>query len=259
MKRKGHLLNNPTEEQKEAIMKSTLSQARMEQWVIAANESYYKLDDEWPKRPLDIVDTIVISATNNSSWGANEFMNHDTSDNNDVTPGKPLPGITCHLFINSSGHLERTSDFKNILLHTPGVNTRSLCVMIQYGITGNSSAPPKKIMNSLENLLVALCLELKLNPQTAIIGQSEAKWKFLPWLKGHRNLYKIAPGTLLDMDSLRKNVTSLMKKKLKYAQCFNGEIDYKFGTDAKLALNSFNSESISFLYRTSFVNKYHKK
>lgn len=250
LRRKGHLLKNPTDEQIEAIYRSIIKKTRIEQWGILNNTHIYLVDEEnpWPKRGETVIDKIVIGSTMNASWDAKKMYEFDTSKSNDVTPGRPLPGISYHLFINASGLVEKVSEYDNLLSHTPGINARSIGVVMQYSIKNNDAAPTKKILGSLERLLTVLCLEFKLNPYKAIVGQFEVKKRWMKFLKGHRSCSE-SPGHLVPLDALRETVAVNIKKKLKYAGFINGPIkDSKFTKTVSEALNRFQSDAVKLLY-----------
>ena len=164
IKRKGHSLHNPTDDQIKSIELQTLRKTRIEQWHI--EENIYQ--SVWPKRPLEVIDTIVVGATDSATWNSNQLFNFDKSTKNNVTPGKTLPGISYHIFVNNSGLVEKVAGYEDLVSHTKGINTRSIGVVIQYNISNNSAPPVQKIMAGLEKILSILCLEFKLNPYKAI-------------------------------------------------------------------------------------------
>ena len=170
LKRKGHTLARPTSKQKSEIFSALLKKMKIGNWEIADTNKSYEgfLDSPWKQRPIEIIDTIVIGANNTDHWGIEEQFEFDISTNNDVTPGKSLDGITWHIFIDYNANMKKTSDFKNILWHTPFYNTKSIGIGLQYAITNNDSPPAKRIIAELERALVLLCLQFKLNPYKAI-------------------------------------------------------------------------------------------
>jgi len=264
LKRKGHLLHNPTEQQIEAIRHTIIKQSRLFPWTIIDTTQMYDYYNNcekdgikpWHKRHLSVIDTIVIAATNGGvGWDAASLFDLDTSKENNITPGKPLPGSSYHLFVNASDIVERISAFENITYHTPGVNTRSIGIVIQYKVDNNSAPPTSKIIKSLEKILTILCLEFKLDPYKAIKTQSSVRSNLIPWLKGHKDI-KDSPGVLVDINSIQKNVAVTMQKKLRYACLYNGPINGKINKATRKAINEFYSDAVQLLYNNMAVNYY---
>ncbi len=265
-KRKGHTLHAPTDEQKFEIRDALLRKIRIEEWKIDDVTEFFSYDegtnDKWNTRSESLIDTIVIGATDAARWDSKEMEIYDKSLNNDVVKER-LPGISYHLFINTNAVVEKTSNYNNVTWHSPGVNSRSLGVVLQYTINGNKNAPPKRMLLALERLLVVLCMEYKLNPYKAIKSQSEIyrqlKTKlllWLPWIKWHRKTGKISPGSLVPLNAIKEQVVIKMKTKLQYADLYDGQIDAKFNRATRKALNSFHSDSIKLLYSTNLLSKF---
>jgi len=253
--RKGHLLLNPTQTQIKEIQQAYLRKSRIEQWKIVDQRSFFS--SEWKKRPRAVIDTLIVGATNSNSWSPKDVYDFDTSKNNDVTLGSPLPGITCHLFINAqSGIIEQCADYEDLTFHTRGCNLRAINITLQHLVTGNTAAPIKKMVEKLEHLLCLLCLEFKLDPYKAIKAQHEIKFKWLPWTKGHSHIDDLAPGHILSMDNLRRNVSIMLKRKLDYAGVFEGQINETFDKDAYKAINKFDSGSIRHLYKKTTIENW---
>lgn len=259
LKRKGHLLKNPTKKQVQSVWKAKLRQARMNLWKIINNESrydYYNHCEEdglksWAKRPLNIIDKIIVSATNKTSWDAGDLYDLHISPKNPVTPGKPLPGAAYHFFVNDRGTIEQISDVANITTHTATMNTRSIGVVIQYLVSGNTREPIVTLESTLQRLLVILCMQYKLNPYKAIRGQREISLaRFLTFIKGDRSCTD-APGHLVLLDTLRRRVAIEIQQKLKYAKLYDGQIKGKFNRETRKALNEFSSDSLSMIYESS--------
>jgi hypothetical protein len=261
LRRKGHLLHNPTTEQIKEIYGALLKKIRIQNWFIHDKASLYT-DKSWPVRSIDTIDTIVISSTDSSQIDADKLYELDTSVENSITPGKPLPGIATHIFLNATGLVEKTADYMYILPHTPGVNARSISIMLQYVATGNNSLPAERIKSTLEKLLTSLCLEFKLNPYKAIKGQRETvlvKNKYLYWLtvfmKGRKTNLKTSPGPLVPLSALRESVAIKMQQKLLYAGVFDGQVDGKFTRSMAAALNKFQSSALKNLYLPIKIEK----
>lgn len=239
-------MQNPTDKQIAAVEQAYLRQARIHQWRIEDN-----LDDsEWRKRPRDIIDTIVVEATDSATYNASQWKKNDLSKHNTITPGIPLPGISCHIFINASGIIEYITDYGDMIPHTKGKSHRSISVMIQYSVKNNDAPPVKKIQESLTRILVLLCLEFKLNPHTAIMGHYENKWyNKLPLLKGRIKEMDASPGILVPLNNIRNEVAIDLKRKLRYAKAYDGQIDSTVTRDVLKALNKFNSDAIHHIYK----------
>lgn len=240
LKKKGHILQNPTEDQVYSVHDNTLRKTRIENWFI--EENGYK--NNWSKRPLNIIDSLVITASNCDPASSAKIYKKDTSPDNCVTKGTPLPGIGTHIYINASGLSEKVSAFEDLIIHTSNNNTNSISIMIQYLIDGNSSSPTKKVMRGLERTLALLCLMFKLNPLTAIKTQKSCRFKWLPFGKG-RNIEKYAPGMLFDLSNLRKEICITMQRKLFYAGLYDGVVDGKYSRKLRKAINEFSSNAIS--------------
>lgn len=250
-KRKGHLLFNPTEDQLTQMKYEYLRKVRMHRWSII--DSTDTFPSSWQKRPEDIIDSIIIHSTDSSNWTSLDIYSMDTSSKNDVIYGKPLPGISCHYFINSGGIIEQTCNPVFLTMHTKGKNTRSISIMIQYAIKNNASQPPTQLMLSLNKLLVILCLKYKLNPYKAIKGLGECiKWPAV-FSHGHTNNSGISPGPLVSMDEVRRNVAIEMKRRLNYAGLNIGTINNIIDSTVCKAVNSFNSTSLNMLVNPIFT------
>lgn len=249
VKRKGHLLHNPTDDQIRETEEEYIRKAKI-QWRI----EYNVYPSEWAKRPVELIDALVIGATDMAAWNSKNLYDFDTSTKNNVIPGKALPGISYHLFINSNGVIEQTAEYEDLIWHTSGVNYTSLGIVIQYGITNNSAMPTQKVMQSLEKILTILCLQFKLNPYKAIKGQSEISKKIFPFTKGHKSLESISPGMLISMNELRRRIAINLNRKLKSAETvrFNS-ITPDFTSDSIEALNKFKSISIRRIYKNTPV------
>jgi len=256
LRRKGHTLLKPTDSQKNAIFTAMLKKMKIANWDIDdVSDTYdnYISDNYWPERPLDIIDTIVVGSNNSDNWDVGDQFDFDTSDNNDVTPGKPLNGISWHIFINENGMVKYSNLYKHILPHTPFGNTRSIGIGMQYLITNNDTPPAKRMLIVLERTLVLLCLQFKLNPYKAIKTQSEIttplfKRLFYSFATGHKKTATISPGPLVPIQAIIEQVAIKMQTKLKYAGLYHGPIDGAFNEETKRALNLFHSESIELLY-----------
>lgn len=250
--RKGHTLVNPTDSQISAINLGIVRKMRIEQWVVLDNLDLYEYEDPseniWLQRPESIIDKIILSATDSNNWSAANLYKLDISKDNSILENESLPGISCHLFVNSSGVVERTSSYSNKIYHTPANNLTSLNMTIQYLMTHNSSSPTRKIIMSLERILTMLCLEFKLNPYKAILGQREARFTWLPFTKGRKKFIHISPGYLVSIDAIRREVAIMIQRKLAYLGLYNSEINGKFDRVTKKALREFNSESLKGLY-----------
>ena len=234
----------------------------MNQWVIMDNVDQYpegaggrtngKLKKRfgWPTRKEGVIDKIIVSATDSTAWDAENLYGFDISEDNDITPGKPLGGISCHIFINSNGTIEKVTEYDSMTLHTPGINMRSINITIQYLITDNLSEPNAKIQKSLQEILAILCLQFKLNPHKAIRGQSEVWYARIPFLKGRRKNISTSPGVLLNLDAIRNKVALDLQKKLMYVdQDYDGPITKRLNRKAKKALNRFISNHMKNLYQ----------
>ena len=245
-KRKGHELLSPKEHQIRALENTLIKTIKIEPWKVEDNSSFYS--NLWSKRDTDLIDTIVIGSTDNSTWNSMTQYKFDTSKLNDVTPGKPLPGMTCHVFINASGMIEKVAGFDNLIHHTKGINGRSVMIKIQYSVTNNVTPPSCKIIASLERILVILCLLYKLDPYKAIKAQKEVRFKWLPFTIGQKSLQRVSPGIFVPMDNIRRNVAIILKKKLKYAGLYDGPINEVFSNKTYKAMNGFNSLCIRHLF-----------
>ena len=247
IKRKGHLLLNPTQQQIDELEISLLRKTRIEQWIIEDIAEDYP--NEWPTRDPEIIDTIIIAASDHSQWSSFDLMKLDTSEKNDVTPGKPLPGFSYHIFINSNGLIEKLVDLDKITYHTACNNIRSIGILLQYSVSKNSAPPQSKLIQALIRTLTILSLQFKLNPYNAILGQAEALGKFCLFdSKGHKHIPKESPGPLISMDNIRRETAIMVKKKLKYYSDFKTSIDSKFDEKTIQALRDFNSGIINKLY-----------
>jgi hypothetical protein len=252
VKRKGHLLHNPSAEQIAETEYEYLRKAKINQWSIE-NNIYIS---SWKQRPLDIIDTIIVGATDAPSWNSKTLYDFDTSIKNNVTPDIPLPGISYHIFINASGIIERVAVYTDLISHTKGNNARSIGIVIQYGISNNSAEPSKKILAALEKTLAILCLQFKLNPYKAIKGQGEAisgikSPVFSMFSKGHKGTEHVSPGLLVSMDEIRRRVAIMVKRKIQYAESVSGPIKPEFDSNTMKLMNRFNSTAVSRLYSNS--------
>ena len=257
--RKGHILSNPTTKQIDAVHVAIIRKVRIDQWTIENNVDLYNdyedSDNKWLQRPESIIDKIILYSTDSSSWSARDLYLFDRSTRNDITPGKELPGMSAHIFINSSGVVEKTSDYTNIITHTPANNITSLAIAMQYLMTNNSAPPTKKVLSSLERALTLLCLEFKLNPYKAIVGQRESRFTWIPFLKGRKKYLDKSPGDLISLDNIRREVAIKLQKKLNYYGNYKGPINGKFNLETRNALKDFNSNSINKLYQKLEIKK----
>lgn len=241
----------------DAINNTVIKKSRI-QWKITDHRTQYNDSDGWIRRPLDVIDTIIVSSTGNHAWQAGNQYYLDTSKDNDVTPGKPLPGIGCHLFVNNTGLIELTSDYENVIYHTPGSNYRSLNVLIQYAVENNNAEPTSKILSALTRLLTILCLQFKLDPYKAIKGQSETFRKsFNPllWFMKGRPVDQIisSPGPLVDMSHIRQRTATEIQKKLLYAGLYSGTVRGIIDKRTKRGINLFYSEALQKLYTRGII------
>lgn len=257
-KRKGHLLLNPTDDQIVSINEALLRKTRVDQWRVEDNTDHYS--NEWPLRDPDAIDTIVIGSSDSATWNSSTLYNFHTSKKNSITYGTPLPGLATHLFINASGIIERVTSYDKTVWNTRGANTRSIFITLQYAMSLNNATPPKKIMIALEKILTLLCLEFKLNPLKAIKGQHEIyagkHWfPFYGLLKGDTNMQSTSPGVLISMDNIRREVAIMLKRKLRYAEAYDGPINDVIDKKTAKALNGFNSGALSLIYHTFVKTK----
>jgi len=238
-RKKGHLLKRPSQQKIYEIRKSLIRKARLDQWKITDNSSFYLNEDKsWPQRSIGLIDTIVISITDNEHCNASKLYEIDS---------ECAPGITCHLFVGSNSIVEKTSEFTNIINHTPGISTRSLNVTVQYKAKDATLPPPIKTLTSLEKLLTLLCLHYKLDPEKAIVGQWEAMKK-IPMLKPIKPIPKNSPGVLFPLDNIKKNVVRNLQNKLRYAGLYFGKVLPYLSKQSIKAMIEFDSDAIELMY-----------
>jgi len=236
-RRKGHLLKSPSQNKINEIRLSLLKKARMYQWRISNRSESLKHDDmNWPQRPTEIIDSIVISITDNDNWDSVAIWEQDT---------EIYPGITCHFFINTNAVVTQTSEVTNLINHTPGISTRSLNVMVQYKAHEATLAPPLKVCGALTKLLTVLCIQYKLDPLKAIKGQWKAYNKIG---KPVRKIPKDSPGVLFPIEQIKQEVAQYMQNKLRYASLYFGKVFPSLNNAAKNALLEFDSEAMELMY-----------
>lgn len=251
---KGHTLSNPSQEQIEKIRTYLLKKARIDGWKIEVTEDSYP--SSWPQRPESVIDTLVIGATNVGHYNSKMQYEFDMSNKNDVLELDSCPGMTYHFFINNNGVIEQTSELTNLTTHTKTINTRSLGIVIQYVMTGNSASPVIPVMQNLVKILTMLCLKYKLNPYKAIKGRKEVKYKWLPFTRGHTHMQSDSPGILVFMDHLRDEVAVTLKRKLNAGVGGISEIKPGFDKEAREALKKFDSSAIDQLFYKLEDNKF---
>lgn len=252
-KRKGHRLHNPTDSQVLAMEEQLIRKAKIDQWIIYDSVSAFP--SKWDKRHTNVIDTLVVGSIDSPSWSSQKLYAFDTSIDNNVIYGKPLPGISYHLFINSSGMVEKIASYNDIVYHTKGINARSIGIGLQHLVTGNSAPPNSKILTALIRTLTILCLEFKLNPYKAIKGQREVHRTWWPGAKGHTTIQDMSPSLLISMDEIRRNVAVKMKYKLTYSGLYPNVVHPTFDNKMKHATNVFDSNAIAHLYQLTSLEK----
>lgn len=181
---------------------------------------------EYSKRKLTRIKKLLIHCTDGFSnvWGT---LNYDLSIKNHITPGKPLPGLTYHFFIESNGITQWTMPLEDITWHAGNWNGDSVGLVLQYRATGNEKAPPFIQMQAAYLTAADICLALKIDPSINLKGHRETGAK------------KSCPGKLVDMNSFRKYVTGIMQKRLKDLGLYEDEIDGLWGKKSKAALEKY--------------------
>jgi len=243
----GNVVKSPTQEQIDRSYNYTINRMKMNDLSIFDLTKHFK--SSYEKRDESIIDSIVIGSTDSKVWGAKDIESMDTSEDNPVTPGKELPGIGCHVFIKSSGSIEITSDFDNIIYHTPGQNTRSIYIMIDYPI-GNSQL--KSItMQALVAIIVVLCMRYKLDPTRAVKLQNKVLTRFLPFIRARRenNFLHRSPGYMISKPEIVNNAMFLLQKKLQSINLYDGDFTLCMTRAIKKGILNFDSEAMTYLYK----------
>jgi len=173
---------------------------------------------------------------------------HETASNNQdpnktalyhVTPSlKNLlsklgaPGLAYHNFITKSGEIYHCNDYTDITWHAGLYNTRSVGICLAYlseDASGRDTiAPEEAQMLALEELLVTLCLNLKIIPQ-GIIGHREVPGMFTIIGKGLKKYKKTCPGMMINLNKLRLNIAYRLQVILAAEGLYTDEIDGLFG------------------------------
>jgi len=157
---------------------------------------------------------------------------------------KGAPGMTYHAFIDKSGKIYHTSNFDNLTWHAAGHNTDSLGICIQYKATGNTKPPPLKQIKTAIEYLSYVNLYLGIPPNQTF-GHRELKGTGWFFSKGKKRLRKTCPGMLVNLDSMRDDITISMQKRLKKEYLYKGRIDGDFGPKSLAALQAFSKRVFS--------------
>jgi len=261
IRRKGHFIATPSEEQMEKYSQAVLNTTYMCRWIIFDNTAfsdgeYWK---NWRQRPLDAIDRITIGITGDGSWGLSKLIKFDTSSNNDVT-GKTLPGVTWHFLIDSEGTIQQIVPLDRITWHSYGSNIRSIGICIQHD--ANSLFPiSDKVSTSLIRLLVVLCLTFKLNPKKAIFTQNStflsrlAALPVIGWIvrlffKGHKKLLHLDIKTFIRYEALVYNTLLELLIRLRYIDNRKYRLAGKLDRHYRKLLLKFDERVLRGIYKS---------
>lgn len=163
------------------------------------------------------------------------------------------PTITYTYLIGRAGEVFKTTNHEVVTWHVGNWNSSSLGIALLYKTdpafekavadgkprpkVDPRHLPSKEQMESLEKLLLKLCLDLKI-PPTKVMGHRElAGTGHILNSKGSKVLRKTCPGMGIDLDVLRYNVTCKVQAVLKDKRLYEGKIDGDWGPKSKEAFS----------------------
>lgn len=248
--KKGYEIQEPSEKQVLEFLRFPINKLKINSWHIVDNSAVYNDGSNWSKRKLSQINEIIVNCTNKAGWDPYDMHIHHRSTKNNITPGKPLEGIGCHIFVHSNGMLEKTNSFTSIIPTAVNDGSKSIIVTFDYRFTDNYVPPTKKIIDSLERVLTILCLQFKINPKTSIYGQNELFANFRVKSLFLDEESRESPGPLVPVDHIRNEVLIKMQRKMLSGGFYGGPVDGKPNKAFLTALSEFNSASIELLYET---------
>lgn len=191
---------------------------------------------KWKKR--NTADTIVVHCTAGDNQDpVQTALYHITPSPDNHLCKTGAPGLAYHDFINKAGVLYRCNSYQDITWHAGLYNTRSIGVVMAY--TGKAGvSPTTEQMKTLEEHLVFLCLCLHILPKNCI-GHREVPGMYTIVGKGLKKFKKECPGMMVDLDALRRRVTTRLQRVLTAKGLYSGPIDGDFGPLSKAALKAY--------------------
>lgn len=173
------------------------------------------------RRSLDKIKRLVIHTTD-AAWTPQQIVAYDLGPNHISSTGTPT--CTYHYYVNQLGETAKLVDESIITWHAGGHNSDSVAVCLAYKTdpvfeSGKSkqvkpeNIPSEQMMDSLDELLVDLCFQLKVSPNQ-IFGHRELFGTGFILVKGHKALRKTCPGMWISLDGLRQRVACAVQIKL---------------------------------------------
>jgi hypothetical protein len=258
-RRKGHFIKRPTKEQVAAVNKAYLKRHHLYEWKILDETSQFEEGwSQYPLRPYDAIDRIVVGATN-SNWDWSVQNDYDMSKYNDVLPGEPLPAPSWHFFIRVDGAIYLNVPIDRVAPHTIGNNMRSIGICLQYDPMEATTGLNKKMFESLRKLLIILSLRLKLNPRKVVFAQHElflVKLASLPVVGGllkalslgHKTNLGKTPGALARVAVAREEAYLQTLRKIIYKEP-GVFVEERITGKLKKLFRRFESETLDLLFR----------
>ena len=248
LKRKGHQLLNPTEEQVKGIYLSLANKMSVGKSLILNQYDLYDTP-KWGDRSESLIDKIVIYSSETEGIPTHELRDIDMSTSNTVTPRVGLPSLAAHFFIHKNGIIEVINKNTRMIPHSPRHMTRGIGVMFEYRLAEvNIQTPNQKTIDSIVKMVALLILEYKLDPRKAIVSQSETRKWYLPNGKFRGNKLQNNPGPLIHMGWFKQQVIIKVQRMLKNTGYYFGEVTGFMNKETKNAIVKFNSPAISVYY-----------
>lgn len=144
--------------------------------------------------------------------------------------------VPYHYYINEDGTCNYMTDRQEISWHAGNFNGTSVGICFKQEDT--QTPPTKEALTTMKNLLVRLCLALKLEPQN-ILGHRELYGTGYFYESGER-VYRRRDPWRVDMNAMRHDVAMVLQTILKRAGHYKGKIDGVFGRKSKKAMKKFS-------------------
>lgn len=193
-------------------------------------------------RKTSAIKQIVIHCTD---WNCSleELVKYDLGKNHISDTG--CPTCTYHYVIKQSGEIIKAVDPTVVTWHAGIHNGSSIAVALIYKTdpqfesgkakrTSSEFLPSQLMMDNLSDLLVSLCIELKIEP-TQLFGHREMIDTGWFWSAGHKVLKKTCPGMGIDLPKLRTNIVTKLQIMMANQGYYNYPIDGEWGPKSKYA------------------------
>lgn len=192
---------------------------------------------KYEKRTL--IDTIVLHCT------ASDNQDPFKTARYDITPGpnnhiskKGAPGLTYHDYIIKDGVVYHCNDYELSTWHATLYNKRSIGVVMAYKALPKEKPTPEQYESMLKHITL-LCLYFKILPK-AVLGHRELPWMVKLLQNGTKQYRKECPGMAIDLDKVRKEITTRLQLRLANEGLYTEEVDGLWGPKSQAALLAFD-------------------